>query len=106
MSVLEEYFNKILKIAYCCNRGDDNIPDTQDTADENRRGIIPCKKHKMNYVILSNIDSNKIPHSNNIDIDDNINKIKKELEDNMSFKHESNIYKSPRIPVLYDTEVS
>jgi hypothetical protein len=83
-----------------------------------------CQLHDKDYFILpkcadsrpfgslstfSVIDENYVEHANHKtcvndmdiydDIDDEILKIKKELEDSMSFKYHSDLHKSPRTPI-------
>lgn len=121
MLFIEEYFYSLSRIV-CCNKDEDVIEenDKERQGSDNKR----CKRIKNDklckkiLILPKNANANTNANANaneylhciyddigndidsiGIDIDDDIVKIKKELEESMSFKYHSDLHKSPRNPV-------
>lgn len=118
MLFIEEYFYSLsnsLGLIVCCNKDEDVIEDKyNDNKDVNKRyrRNKSDKLYKKNLILPKNANANKSLYgiydidnigddidNIGIDIDDDIVKIKKELEESMSFKYHSDLHKSPRNPV-------
>jgi hypothetical protein len=111
MSFIEEYcnklsneLNKVLNIVICCNKNEDAIPDSDINRHRYKRS--QSIYNDKNLILPKNADAYTSVYgiveetdNININIDDNILKIKKDLEESMSFKYHSDLLKSPRTPV-------
>lgn len=108
MSFIEEHFNelnKVLNIVICCNKNEDSIPDS-DINRHRHKKISQSIYNDKNLILPKNADAYTSVYgiveetdNVNINIDDNILIIKKDLEESMSFKYHSDLLKSPRTPV-------
>jgi hypothetical protein len=110
MSFIEECFNKfnkfskVLNSVICCNKNEDAIHDSDSNLHKNYRSqsiyndknLILPKSANANTSVYGIVEETD---NVNINIDDNILKIKKDLEESMSFKYHSDLHKSPRRPV-------
>jgi hypothetical protein len=114
---LEEYikdFSKLLNITICCNRKTGSVAeDTTGSKDTFKRKRKVCDASDLRQA--RNVRFCELPVNANasassasssiddvdidIDIEDNIVKIKEELENNMSFRYQSESLRIPRIPV-------